>query len=217
MAIAIAQVRIPYDTGMPRDATVNTFAFTTAGADVLTTDHTEIVTRLRNFYSSVHPGATVALASQWGTGVDLANATIKTYDAGDVMPRAPIGEAVGITATTGTTVEPSELAAVLSFQGLRQSGQIQARRRGRIFFGPLATIALTSTYPVRLNANMIAAGNAAMKYLAGENDLPIGINWGVYSRTNQSVVDVHDGWVDNAVDIQRRRGEDATARTTWTL
>ena len=217
MAVALAQVRVPYDTALPEDATVNTFTFITPGADVTPTQASAICTALRDFYGVIHTGSPNALASYWSVGVDLSLASCKVYDIGDTPPRAPIVEEFGGFGTTGTTAEPSELCGTLSFQGIRQSGQLQARRRGRIFFGPLASTALGSTYPIRLNANFIAAANAAMKALAAPIGVTDPIQWCVYSRVNQSAVNVDNGWVDNAIDIQRRRGEKANARTLWEL
>jgi hypothetical protein len=37
----------------------------------------------------------------------------------------------------------------------------------------------------------------------------------LYSRTSGSSVLIDNGWVDNAPDIQRRRGIDPSARTTF--
>lgn len=43
-----------------------------------------------------------------------------------------------------------------------------------------------------------------------------GWTWSVYSRTDNAMVSVTDGWMDNAPDIQRRRETPATSRTTFT-
>jgi hypothetical protein len=41
------------------------------------------------------------------------------------------------------------------------------------------------------------------------------IRWGVLSQADGVILEVTDGWVDDAFDIHRSRGEDASLRTTW--
>jgi hypothetical protein len=50
---------------------------------------------------------------------------------------------------------------------------------------------------------------AAVNALAGNND------WCVWSVADQIAVPVANGWIDNAFDVQRRRGVDYTSRTLW--
>jgi hypothetical protein len=113
----------------------------------------------------------------------------------------------------GGTALPDELAVCLSFQGVKGAGFPQARRRGRTYLGPLNTTAATSNRPATaLLSNMASQAiniKAAVNALAGNND------WCVWSVADQIAVPVANGWIDNAFDVQRRRGVDYTSRTLW--
>lgn len=136
------------------------------------------------------------------------------YRISDPEPRAPVltrawNFSSGI---TGNPL-PSEVAMCLSYQGEKASGVPQSRRRGRIYIGPLnvgtlhtdgrpAAAAITSL--VDAGENLLQASKAAPNW-----------KWAVYSRVNGSGVSAENGWVDNAFDTQRRRGVEASARTTF--
>lgn len=120
-----------------------------------------------------------------------------------------------LSAAPSGTAQPDELAVCLSFQGNRVAGEPQARKRGRIYFGPLDSTAIGGNRP---NAPLITA-------LAGAGDalgtavIAIGAGnwWTVWSPTSGTSANVADGWVDNAFDIQRRRGVLPTSRTLFSL
>jgi hypothetical protein len=122
---------------------------------------------------------------------------------------------------------PNEVALCLSYQAVAISGESQARRRGRIFFGPLCNTAntLSATGECRPSAALVTALCGAATLLATPAATAAGdlVHWAVYSPTtdltetiDDAFQDVDNGWVDNSFDTQRRRGRDATARTTWT-
>jgi len=118
------------------------------------------------------------------------------------------------TAPSGTPF-PSEMAVCLSFQGDRQAGFPQARRRGRIYIGPLGNAANNLGRPHSTFISQLATAGATFK----SNIAAIGTGhyWAIWSGTDQTAVEVNDGWVDNAFDVQRRRGLTATTRTTFGL
>jgi len=106
----------------------------------------------------------------------------------------------------------------LSFQGERTSGQSQARRRGRVYLGPFGSSAgdTTSGRPSSgLRGGIITAAAA----FGVQSQAAIEWVWGVISTAGPSMSfsEVKDGWVDDAWDTQRRRGEGATLRTTFTV
>lgn len=118
------------------------------------------------------------------------------------------------TAPSGTAL-PDEVAICLSFQGQRTAGLPQARRRGRIYFGPLRTTAATGNRPSTTLISTLAT--AAATFGAQVSALGAGYAWGVWSPSDQELVEISDGWVDNAFDTQRRRGVATTSRTTFVV
>jgi hypothetical protein len=141
--------------------------------------------------------------------------TMRHYDMAQAEPRVPYVQSYTLPAyTTGTTVKdlPEEVACCLSIVG---APPVTARRRGRLFWGPLNTLAITdasTALPVRISPTFRTQAATALLALAGGTSA-----WSIYSPTNDNLVPVVGGFIDNACDTQRRRGPDASARTTWAL
>lgn len=201
-----AMVVIPMTSALPADAVVNTFHFQAPAAD--STAFTAIDTALTNFYGN--------LQSFFSSKVNANGTRIKIYDMEDLKPRPPRYDvALGLGATVGSTALPAELAVCLSFQGAQVAGIPQARRRGRIYFGPLAGVALSSE---KVHATMMSSLCTQAGVLLAACSAGDPVQWVVYSQTQPSpnfAANVVGGWVDNAVDIQRRRGLKADTRTAW--
>jgi len=113
---------------------------------------------------------------------------------------------------------PEEVSAVLSFKAdtaglLEVSGSTRpkARRRGRLYLGPLnsGTIGTAGAGVFLALAFQGTILGAASNFL---DQVP---EWSVWSRKDAAVHPVVDGWLDNAFDTQRRRGVRANGRTTW--
>lgn len=147
---------------------------------------------------------------------------VRAYNLSDAEPRVPVYETDLTFVVPATTGLPAECAAVLSYHGAFGSGINKARRRGRVYIGPLNTSAVSAqSGRVLLTAQAILdiknAANALMA--AGDVDK----KWATFSPTSvaggmsiaDATNDVVGGWVDNAVDIQRRRGVKATARQSF--
>lgn len=197
------QARIPMDSGLPNDAAVNTWHFVCEiGGSALT----DAIAALDDFYGDV--------ANMLSYACSFASATYTAYDMSDPEPRAPVAIVEATDYTTGTSAAVPELALCLSFQGNRISGTPQARRRGRIYLGPLADITNTSTSPVVSAAKVTQLRDAGAALLLASNTATDWA-WVVYSVTDNDTVTVGSGWVDNAFDIQRRRGLEATSRVTF--
>jgi hypothetical protein len=82
-----------------------------------------------------------------------------------------------------------------------------------VFIGPLIPGVVdtpTTTVPPQVGSTFRTVLAAAALTLAEAE-----VGWSVYSPTTGLFVPITGGWVDNAVDIQRRRGGAATARQTW--
>lgn len=197
------QARIPMDSGLPNDAVVNTWHFVCeVGGSALT----NAITALDDFYGDV--------ATCLSYACSFNSATYTAYAMSDPEPRAPVAVINATDYTTGSTAAVPELAVCLSFQGNRISGTPQARRRGRIYLGPLADITNTSTSPIIAAAKVDQIRDAGATLLAASL-ADADWSWVVYSVADDDTVVVGSGWVDNAFDIQRRRGLEATSRLTF--
>jgi hypothetical protein len=62
---------------------------------------------------------------------------------------------------------------------------------------------------------MTAIANAAQTLSASIEAISALCHWVVWSEADQDAGSVFDGWIDNAFDTQRRRGVQASSRTTW--
>lgn len=202
------QVRIEKVSGITADAIVNTFHWIleddTRAAAVTAAGN--ILTRLETFYQAVDNYMPPLLVA--------TTPSVKTYTLMDPEPRVPL--LVGnITITpSGTSALPSEVAMCLSYRGDLASGVNPARRKGRIFLGPLGTNAIDSTVvagEVRPLPAFTGALRAAGQVLAG---VTVGLpTWCVWSPTALTAAPVTFVSTDNAFDTQRRRGAAPTFRT----
>lgn len=222
MAKIRAQVVLDRAGGLPEDVIVNTFhfeddsGFATDGG--ISVNGPGLLTRLDAFYDALAPAVL--------SSVLLGTGTIKLYDMADTSapgaPRIPRLEGP-ITFTRPTNPGlPSECAVVLSMEAAREAGTNPRRRRGRIYLGPLNggiiqvnpsgsdwTIVPARTVTIVNAAKTMARGGSGAFRLA------------VFSPTEAAGNDTLDSaWndveflsCDNAIDIQRKRGAEATTRT----
>lgn len=197
---------------LPEDQYVNTFHFDSV-EPVVITDYDNVRDMLADFYNLVPSPSTTSIAGFMSNRIQTL-ATVKGYDLGDPLPRAPRYESSFNLATRASGDPlPEEVALVLSFQRPKESGQPQSRRRNRIYLGPFAesangtdarpSVALQTTI-ARSARDMLDASNASVRW-----------TWEVNSPTYNEHGPVHDGWVDNAWDTQRRRGQASTSRLLW--
>jgi|ERR1044071_5301509 hypothetical protein len=219
----LGRITIPYDSGLPEDVAVWDVAFAGESGAALE----DLSTHLVNFVNVY--GTTEPLAFYLSDYVDRSSlaAKVDIYEIPAV--EGPLGSpinteqfTVGPRAVGGAEL-PTEVAACTSFHaelsGIpEESGDTRprARRRGRVYVGPLNTFAISNVPPVMLNGTFITDLIAATKGLADGAGADL---WAmsVFSRTDWLLRPVIGGYVDNAVDIQRRRGVEATSRTTWVI
>nr|CRY96824.1 hypothetical protein [uncultured prokaryote] len=203
MASIYAQVILKLASAIPADYSTNTFSFemTNSGTNI-----DAVTLNLKDFYSSLVSTFLPATVSQNGH-------IVKWYLHGGPPPNYPQAE-TGFnlaTAPSGTGL-PSEVAVALSFQGDRIPGQEQRRRMGRVFIGPLRESTSTSARPAAAAKTALAnAGEQLMTDVLADSDG----YWAVYSKVNGSSTEVTNGWVDDAFDIQRRRGLAVTSKLLW--
>jgi len=204
MAILRAQIQLALNSGTPEDRPVNVLHFDSPTTPAVIAD---IVGHLNTFYSAFQP--------QLANTVAQNGHQIKWYNMDDPAPRAPIAESTfNLAFAPNSAPLPSEIAVCCSFQALRVSGLPQARRRGRIFIGPLGTVILsTNGRPVTSGLNQIK--NAADAFLAASQT---STNWKWVVRSvagGGTVSEISDGWLDDAFDVQRRRGVKPSSRVLF--
>lgn len=212
MANMRAQVVFQGFSNLPEDRFVNTWHFSNSLSAALHVPN--IVTTLDAFYKEENVGGE-ALDEFLSPAVNRQY-EYRIYDLADPEPRVPTIIPKSMNSAAATSGHPEELSIVLSFHG---APPVTARRRGRIYFGPLAnmntiTTASGSQYSsvhVNIIGHLIEAANAM---LTASNANTGG--WAIRSSVpTQNFVPVTGGFVDNGIDIQRRRGPDASARTNW--
>lgn len=216
MGHCLAQVRLERDNGLPEDAIVNTFHFDTGTQPVDLATCADLVTRLTAFYRAIPAGGTNAMSVYMYNAIRQNDHSIKFYDMSSPKPRAPVLTQLWNFTTALPTGAgfPAEVALCLSFRGSLVSGQNPARRRGRIYFGPLNAANaqdVNSDYrPALLLMTDLARAGLALKTANGG----IGGTWCVFSTANQQLVPVQTVWCDNSYDTQRRRGMEPNFRVT---
>lgn len=211
-----AIVTIPMLSQNPDDAVTNTWYFDGESAAVTRDDHgLTVVTLLTGFYQQID-------GSLFPNSVG-SPATVDLYDMADSTPRVPYRTSTIPLTNGGANSLPSEVALVLSFKGDFESGTPNARRRGRVYIGPLGTDIITvgGTAPSRPNAATRDTLRDAAELLRTSSTDEA--RWAVFSQATltetssleQAFHDVVGGWVDDAWDTQRRRGISATTRDTF--
>jgi hypothetical protein len=169
---------------------------TTDHLAVAETDLIAAVDLVEAFYNSV--GALL--------GKQKSQIRFKAYDLGESPPRTPF-DGGALTVATGSASLPSEVAICISYwNGLVP----RPRKRGRLYLGPLvqSVIDNTATVPrVTTTARSTIAG--AGSDLIADNTV---VTWGILSEADAVIRTIEHGYVDDAFDIQRRRGEDPSTR-----
>lgn len=198
----VCQVSIPFITNIPEDVAVNNWSFEVATADEA--NAAQCGEFLYNFYSGI--------ASYYSTLVEGKTPYTKFYDRSDPEPRSPFleGPLTGVT-FPGDDPLPSEVACCLSFRGVLVSGQPPARRRGRVYLGPLGRSVMENETVARPGAPFRSAVLAAYED-AWTALTTAGNVHEVWSPTSSQGHTVVQAWTDNAFDTQRSRGVRATAR-----
>lgn len=203
MADMRAQVILKTVDNVAENYVTNSWAFKGEDTEESTT---AITTALKNFYSNI--------VSYLSPSIAQNGHAVKYYTLPGTKPNYPFDEdSFNLASAPAGTALPSEIAVCLSFQGTRAAGFPQARRRGRIYIGPLDQTAATGDRPSSglLTAMAVQATNFSTEIDAITGD----VQWAVWSPSDGQSVAIDNGWVDNAFDVQRRRGVAYTSRTTF--
>jgi hypothetical protein len=199
-----AQVILKTVSNVPADYVTNSFCFD--GADTHTSV-TALTTALKNFYDQLRPHVGFSSIAQ-----NLHE--VKFYDLPGVKPNYPFATTTWNfgTAPVGNPYA-SECCVCLSFQGQKTPGFPQSRRRGRLYIGPCSDAIALAGRPVA--ATVTGVSTQAGLFKTAVSAITGDVKWAVWSVRDQLAVEITDGWVDNAWDIQRRRGILPTARTAF--
>lgn len=213
------QVSVPYFTNVPEDVVTNTWHFDWLGGGAPNAASFDLcMENVRSFYGTAYSG--IASVGNWANYMSLTGAVIKMYNLADPKPRVPVRTWTGTMpgAKDNVVYLPTEVACVLSYHTEYVSGVSKASQRGRLYMGGLGAGWLAaggaSAFPSLLPTARTALGNSASTLCAAS--LTDDWGWVVYSPKLGDSFAVAGGWVDNAFDTQRRRGQAATARTLWT-
>lgn len=213
-AVMLAQVIFRHVSGLPEDVSVNTFHFSTADGSIGSSHVVEAAARIEAGYNLQTAGLKIldVLGGQ-------LNGTwhVKGFDLGDSTPRVPKADLELVAFTPSGTSLPAEVALCVSYQATPQSGNPQASRRNRVFLGPLGVTVNAANASDVASRPTLAAKNTAIQGIKKLNTAVNGatnLQWVVYSEKLQAFAAVHDLWVDDAFDTQRRRGEAPTSRVT---
>lgn len=211
MTLLRAQVRWQGYTNVPEDIYTNTLYFYSDDTDPPATVAANKTAILTAFYQACFTG------NYFSPVVANSGHFVYWYNMADPEPRAPIYIGVPGVPARGTQGYAEEASCVMSFQGERISGVPQARRRGRIYLGPLSLTAVSASSSSAFSfinttfRNQVAAAAETHLLPGTEADG----QWVVWSPTGLTTTPVVDGWVDNAVDTQRRRGSRYTGRQVF--
>lgn len=208
----MSAVTWPAVSGIPEDACVHTFNWSlTAGTDPVVAAGV-VRERLQEFYGDAPTGFVNNLNAYFANTIDRAAAYIQVYDHSEPKPRVPILENL-LGADIGDRVQdwdiPAEVAVCLSYHAEFQSGAPKARRRGRVYMGPFNGGVLSQVEdgePARPISSFVEILRDAGKRLA-DYQAAAGVSWAVWSRVDDEFNNVTGGWVDDAYDTQRRRGQ----------
>jgi len=139
---------------------------------------------------------------------------VKSYDRSDPLPRAPVNQGI-FNFTIGPVGNPlpPEVSMCGSFQAVPASGIPQARRRGRIFLGPINATTLETTG--RPTVARVTILRNALEALRVASAAAATWEWSVFSTKNLVNYSVANGWVDDEFDTQRRRGRLPVVRTVF--
>lgn len=212
------QVNIPRDTNIVADDAINVWHFRIVGSATPAAAADDAVSKLGVFYAAIDANLSVSTNN---------DARYKVYNLSDPEPRVPILQTTQTLTVSAGAALPSECAVVLSYRAALVSGTNPARRRGRIFIGPLAASCGEQTGgDFRPASAFRSALVTAAEALAEDVSFPDAA-WAVFSPTlagpppwSNGVLDasselVSAGFVDNAFDVIRSRGCGPTLRTTF--
>lgn len=222
----LIQTRMSAASLLPQDTIVNDFAFRRAAGAPSDAQLDQLMFYVGEFFRAGEVAADRVghYISEWISREVTHEIAAYKIQAGNLGSPARTMDWLGPVASGTQTSMPPEVAAVVSFHGNLTGVQEEAgatrpraRRRGRIFVGPLNGLAIDEHLPdARLAAFFTGVLRSQCVDLA-DNVAALGWSWSVWSRANAELYPVVGGWTDNAPDTQRRRGVQPTARVVFNI
>lgn len=209
----MVQVEHRMDSGIPADDVVNTFAARWDGGGAPgVADFQNLRSCINTFFLDL---GNAVLAAPMLTGATTHG--VKIYRLLDATPRVPVYEnTFSVNIPVSSTGLPSEVAICNSFAADVASGQSAARRRGRVFLGPIAsTASAAGTDGFRRPTNAVMQTIALASETLLDNMTLQSWTWCVWSRTGNELNPVVRGWVNDEFDTQRRRQPGPLTRVNW--
>jgi hypothetical protein len=196
-------------SGLPADVFVNTFHF--VGAGTASEDKILCQDAVGKFYEEVGTPLGVNAVGRYLSAWIQRPYLIKTYDLSEPIVRVPTIFNRTLPAVFSAEGPPEEVAVCVSLHG--SVPPASPRRRGRIFIGPLnntAIVTSTSAHRSGVATELIGDLIASSQRLIAT---PL-VQWSILSRVpTPNMVAIVGGYVDDALDTQRRRGPDTTVRS----
>lgn len=200
-----AQVILENTSGRPENRVVNTWHFLIQ--DTLLLPNVDLMfAELVAFYNAIDVNLGAQLSGVW---------SIKWYSLNEPAPRTPFQVNNPPNLVVSSTALPAEVAVCLSYKAVQPSGVPSARRRGRLYIGPLSNgwLSATVTPDVRPDNTRLVALRDAAQTILDHSRTATTWDWALWSPTDTVARPIVGGYVDNAFDTQRRRGVEATNRT----
>lgn len=211
------QISVPYFTNIPKDVVTNVLHFGWGGGgEPGPSDLTNLKDMCANFIEQIYDIAGGSGMAPW---CSPALTRVKIYDLAALVPRVPELDLITpltVKQDTSSTVA-TETAVCLSLRGAHIPGTSLASERGRVFIGGIGSSCIFSgtgaDFPRPSGAFTTNIKNAAAALVAVVATTHW--QWVVYSRKHSFASLVMGGFIDNALDTQRRRGNAPTARVLW--
>lgn len=219
MPLFSAQATLKGKSGIPEDVYINTFHFEKASAPT-EAEISSLAGWIIGFYN-LPIGGNAPIRDFLSPVVATTGHRIKIVRLDDPKPRVPVhDEEFPLLAPTAGTALPTEVACCLSFKAARVSGVNMARRRGRVYIGPLRTTVMSpdgfgNPRPATPFVDTLQACAKALQ----DNTFAEAWIWVVHSPTTGGLAryPVARSWVDDAFDTVRRRGAGITSRVEQDL
>lgn len=192
-----------------------------------------LASQVAAFYNNVPSGSAARIWDYIARYMDRNLVTVSIYElpatSGPTGSPVYSGTYTGDATDAGSFNLPAECAAVLSYNAdlsgsLEEVGDTRpkARRRGRLYLGPLngntlAEVASGDTDPQRMNTTFLTVCVDAADQFLGSGAVAVGWTWQVFSQTDWLGRNVVAARMDNAYDSQRRRGPRATNEVAVSL
>jgi hypothetical protein len=212
MANYKVQVTLNHDSALPEDQVVNTWH---VSGTVAPSEWTAIRNRFTDFYGAAGTGMSNTIMARLSSVLD-GTGRFRAYNLADPLPRVPVHDGTFTGLVPGGTALPSEAACCLSYKAAGVSGTNSARRRNRVYIGPLAQSAMASTTNPMIDSAFRTDLTKALQILkTAIQTATSGLATLVgFSPTDGVSWTIDQAWVDDAPDTQRRRGKSPTTRTT---